>query len=244
MAQGVAVAADAQRFASQPHAAAPRAPQAAQGLGQFAAPGAHQARDAQDLAAIERERDAVHADVVGDAVDFKQGGGVTACRQFGRVVAAQFPPDHAAHQRIRRQARQRGAEYVAAVAQDGAAVAVLEDLGHAVADIDDADALRFQIVQHAEEGGGFHFGQRRRGFIQDQDFAVQGQRFGDFDQLLAGYAQVVHAQARVDLLPQPCQHLGGARIQAGEVHPGARPGGDLGHEDVLGYPAWRGPARR
>ncbi|KAG1444314.1 hypothetical protein G6F57_017851 [Rhizopus arrhizus] len=110
MAQGVAVAADAQRFASQPHAAAPRAPQAAQGLGQFAAPGAHQARDAQDLAAIERERDAVHADVVGDAVDFKQGGGVTACRQFGRVVAAQFPPDHAAHQRIRRQARQRGAD--------------------------------------------------------------------------------------------------------------------------------------
>jgi hypothetical protein len=236
MAQGVGIAAQPQGLAAQSHGASPRAPQAAHGFGQFAAARAHQAGDSQDLAPAQRERNAVDCGAVGKVLDFQQGlGRRIASRLPGRVVIAQVAPHHAAYQRIRRKRRNLGAVHVAAVTQHGDAVAVLEDLCHAVADVDDADALGLEVMQDAEQRHGLHFRQRGGGFVQDQHLAVQRQGAGNLDQLLARYAQRIHPQARVDVLAQPPQHGRSALLQAGIVHPGLRAGADHGHENVLGH---------
>jgi hypothetical protein len=47
--------------------------------------------------------------------------------------------------------------------------------------------------------------------------------------------EVAHRHAGVDVLPQPPQHLGGALVEAGVVHPRLLAGVDLRHEDVLGH---------
>jgi len=223
------------RIASaQAHAAAPRGPQPAHRFGQLAAPGAHEARDAEDLAAPEREGDALHALAVGDVVDLQQRLGRLGQRGARRVVVAEVAAHHAAHQLVGRGARERAAVHVAPVAQHGGAVAVGEDLGHAVADVDDADALRLEVVQHAEQRGRLELGERGRGLVEDQHLAVERERLGDLHQLLARDAEFVDARGRVDVLAEPAQHLGGARVEAAVVHEGAAARVDLGHEDVLG----------
>jgi hypothetical protein len=154
---------------------------------------------------------------------------------LGRVVVAQVAPHHAAHEAVCVQLGQRPAVHVAPVAQHRHARAVREDLGHAVADVDDADALGLQVVQHLEERGRFVVGERGRGLVEDEHLAVERERLGDLDELLRGDAQVLHQAGRVHVLPQALQHLRRAPVEAREVHPRVPAGVDLRHEDVLGH---------
>ena len=100
-------------------------------------------------------------------------------------------------------------------------------------DIDDADALGFQIGDEAEQ----HFDLvRRQGggrFIQDQDTGVVRQRLGDFDDLLLADAQLVQHGIRVDRLFQPLhQRAGGSRLLAG-VDVDAKAGGGAAKKDIF-----------
>ena len=73
---------------------------------------------------------------------------------------------------------------VLAVAKHGDAVAIVEDLRHAVGDVDDRDAARGEVAHDPEQDLRLALGQRRGRLVEDQHAAVQRQRLGDLDQLL------------------------------------------------------------
>ena len=137
----------------------------------------------------------------------RQHGRQPACRcAAGRGRASRGRPSRRPR---RASSRQRSRRDVAPVAQHGDAVAEREDLGHAVADVDDADAPRLQVAHDAEQRLRLGLGQRGGRLVEDQHPAVERQRLGDLDQLLAGDRQFADARG--------CRH----RVQPGQ-HRSAR----------------------
>ena len=88
---------------------------------------------------------------------------------------------------------------IAAVAQDGDAVADLKELRHTMGDIDDAHAIGPQLLDGFEEDLDLLIGDRGRRLIQDQDLGIVGDRLGDLDHLLLGDAQGADQGPGIDL---------------------------------------------
>lgn len=86
-----------------------------------------------------------------------------------------------------------------AVAEHRYPVAVLEDLDHAVGNVDDGDALGRQLPHDREQQLRLALRQRGGGLVKDQDAAVEGERLGDLDQLLVGDREIAHQDAGVDI---------------------------------------------
>ena len=78
------------------------------------------------------------------------------------------------------------------VTKNGNVIANLEDFFHAVGDIDNTAALRFQLAYDAEQGFGFGIGQRIGRFIHNDDFRLKAQHFGDFNHLLVTDGKIAH----------------------------------------------------
>ena len=79
------------------------------------------------------------------------------------------------------------------------AVGDLEDLGHAVRDIDDRDALGGQAPDDAEEVAALVDGQRRGGLVEDEQLELVREALGDLDHLLLARRQQCDRRARVDV---------------------------------------------
>ena len=67
------------------------------------------------------------------------------------LLARMGAADHFGHDLLLRGFADRQGADATAIAQDGDAVGNLEDLGHMVADIDDADALVRQVPEHRKK---------------------------------------------------------------------------------------------
>ena len=76
-----------------------------------------------------------------------------------------------------------------AVAQHGDAIGDGKDLLEAVRDVDDADAVRLEQRDDAEQALDLALGQRRRRLVHDDDLRVGADRLGDLDDLLLGHAE-------------------------------------------------------
>ena len=61
-----------------------------------------------------------------------------------------------------------------------------------VGDVDDADALRFDVADGLEERFGLLAAEGGRWFIHDEDFGVLRQCHGDLEHLLLGNGQIAH----------------------------------------------------
>ena len=122
---------------------------------------------------------------------------------------------------------------VLAVAQHGDAVAIVEDLRHAVGDVDDRDALRRQLAHDLEQDLRLALGQRGGRLVEDQHAAVQRQRLGDLDQLLLRDGERAHQRGGIDVA-EAAQDLAGAALEPAIVHQQRAAGVGRGHEDVLG----------
>ena len=120
--------------------------------------------------------------------------------------------------------------------------AMREDLGHAVADVDDADAPRLAVRAGCANSRRLDLGQRRRRLVEDQHLAVERQRLGDLDQLLAGDAAALHASAAIDDRAQVAPAPSRRALAQARRSPSRRRAAGVGlrHEDVLGH---RGVAR-
>ena len=147
-------------------------------LGELAAAGADQTVEAHDLARADFKRHIGEAGA-GQVSDGEQRGADRD--RFLVVGVGQRTGDHVADQR-----RLVGIGDVAggdqgAVAQNRDAVGELEDLLHAVADIDDRDALAVEAADEGEEGVGFLAGQVAGGLVEDEKAGAAhgGARGGD-----------------------------------------------------------------
>ena len=85
-----------------------------------------------------------------------------------------------------------------AVAEDRDPVAIVEDLDHAVRDVDDRDAARGELAHDAEQHLRLALGERGGRLVEDQHAAVERQRLGDLDQLLLGDRKRADEDGRVD----------------------------------------------
>ena len=165
---------------------------------QLGAPGAHEAGEADDLAAADEEaRCAWHTSRSGDArvadgpvrdleEDLADLGGVVG--EAGLEVAA----DHAADDAVLVDAVLLDAERLdrLAVADDGDGVGDLLDLVELVADHDAGHALGAQPGDEVEQVLGVALVERRGRLVEDEQLDVLGQRLGDLDELLLADADV------------------------------------------------------
>ena len=105
---------------------------------------------------------------------------------------------------------------VAAVAEHRALVGELGDLLHAVRDVEDAEPLVPQPLQHREHLGDVGGGQRRGRLVEDEDGRIARQRLGDLHHLLARERQLLHRRERMDVLRAGARQrrLGEASLRA------------------------------
>ena len=156
---------------------------------------ADEAGKPDDLAGAELERDLGHRAVGGgEALDLEQG----PPRREGDL-REDLGDDAAGHEL--QQALVIGLVHgergdALAVAQHGDAVADAPVLVHAVADIDDADAVALLLLDEREEPLRLAFGERRGRLVQDQHRGLGAERLGDLHHLLLGAGEILHALAR------------------------------------------------
>ena len=91
----------------------------------------------------------------------------------------------------------------AAVAQHGDAVGQSEYLGHAMANIDDADAAPAQLAHHRHEALHIRIHQRSGRLVHDQHVGFVGNRLGDLDHLPVGDAERADPDVRADVDVEP-----------------------------------------
>ena len=144
-----------------------------------------------------------------------------------------MPADHAPDDLLLRRRRDLFRADIAPVAQHADPIAMREDLGHAVADIDDADAARLELRDDPEQLAGLALGQRSGRLVEDQDRAVERQRLGDLDDLLLGDRQFPDQRLRIDL-GERGKYAASAVAQRAIIHQPGAPAIGRRHRDVLG----------
>lgn len=106
---------------------------------------------------------------------------------------------------------------MATVAHDGDAVAMFENLCHAMRNIDDGNAALGQPVHDPEKCLGFGLCQRCRWLIEDQDAAIQRQRLGNLNDLLLRNRKAARAAGGIDVADLP-QHRCRPLFQVAVIH--------------------------
>ena len=86
---------------------------------------------------------------------------------------------------------------MAAIAEHRDPIRQLKNLRQAVGNIDDADTARPQLGNRAEQARCFGPGERRRGFIHDDQPGVDGERPGNLHQLLLRNSEFSDRAGRV-----------------------------------------------
>ncbi len=114
-------------------------------------------------------------------------------------------------------------------------VAHPDQLVQAVRNVDDADALRFQLGDDAEQHLDLGSRQGAGRFVQDQDAGVLRQGLGDFDDLLLADPEVIKRRVGVDVLFQPLHQRPRGPALSARVDVDARPDGFMTDEDILGH---------
>lgn len=88
--------------------------------------------------------------------------------------------------------------HIAAVPHDGHAVRHLVQLIQTVRDINDGNALCFQILDNPEQDLDLMFGQRGGGFVHDDQAGAFGNGLGDFHHLLVCRGEIAHQHIRLE----------------------------------------------
>ena len=113
---------------------------------------------------------------------------------------AVLPPDHHLdHLVVGLGAGEVGRD-VAPVAEDRALVGKLGDLVHAMRNVEQGQPLGPEPLQHREDPGHIGGGERRGGFVEDEDAGLARQCLGDLDDLAARQGQVLDRRHGMDVL--------------------------------------------
>jgi len=148
-----------------------------------------------------------------------------------RQLAAHHHPDHVRRGGLGGDPRAD----VAAVAQNRDPVGEGEDLAQLVADVQDAHPFSRQAAQQVKERGRFVLGQGGGRLVQDEDFALHGERLGDLDELLVGHGERADLGAGIDGHVEPGQVAAGVLEQFAILDHAQPVGGQAAGVDVLGH---------
>ena len=207
---------------------------AEQDVRQLGAARPDQPGNTQNLAGMQRERGVLHPCSVRQALDLQQR---LAQRGMAlRVHLLDRAADHQRHQALVVDLADRAGGHQAAVAQHRHAVGQREDLGHAVADVDDADAARAQAAHHVEQALHVGLGQCRGGLVHHQHARRLRQRACDLDALPVRHRQRADLGIDVEFEAlQRVEQLARAEPQRGPVD-GAQPTPRrVAEENILGH---------
>ncbi len=200
----------------------------------FRAPRAHQAREANDFAALDLEVDVDQRPAPVEVAHLKYHVFAGVFRNLRRGLVNRAP-DHHANDLVDGHLVDAHRVDVATVAHDRHTIRDARQLFEAVADVDDAHAVRAQLPDDAEQLVDLRFRQCRRRLVHDQHVGIERQRLGDFDHLLRGDSQVRHLGARVELEVQATQQLARLLVNLLFVkHKGQAQTRLAANEDVLG----------
>ena len=194
---------------------------AIEGLEQLGTACAKQARDADDLALVDFERDILEPSPPDDrrfeaeTVDLDHD--IAELDDRLGVQVGQGAPDHAVDQRVLVPLGRGPTVDVLAVAQDRDLVGDLEDLTQLVGDVDDRVVLGLEPRDDLEEVGDLGLVERGRRFVEDQQLRVQGEGLGDLDQLLLADAQVLDGALGRDVEVEPVEIGARSRLHRGLI---------------------------
>ena len=134
----------------------------------FRAAGPHQACETEDFALPQLEADVLNGVASTEVADLKHH---IMARQVGniRLRLGQAAADHHRDDRVDARGGGRDRADIFAVAHDSDAVRDFLQLVHLVGDIDDADALGFELADDGEQLCDLRIVQGGRGLIHDQD---------------------------------------------------------------------------
>jgi len=162
---------------------------AEEGFEEFGSAGSHEACDADDFSGGEGEIDVLESPALrvprsceGEIADFQQDFADIANMGVGAFF--DFATDH----QVGDFSGSGGGLVEGAdertIAEDGDAVGELEDFVKLVGDVEDRDPLLFETQNDTEEAGDFGLGQGAGRLVHDEDVGLEGEGFGDFDELL------------------------------------------------------------
>jgi len=169
------------------------------GARNLGAPGAGQAADGEDLAAVQREIHMVEeapAGVILHAENFFPGHRILSFRikVLDRLAA------HLLHQHGGIRLRNRKSVHQLAVPHNGDHVRDFEDLRQVVRNIDDGKSLFLECAEDREQPLHFLRGQRGGRFVHNQDGGRRAQHLGNFDQLRVTLADLGHVERRIEMI--------------------------------------------
>src|SRR5579875_811832 len=203
-ADGVARAADAPRLAMHADLPARSALGAEEGEEELAMAVPGEPADAENLAALKRERDAVDA----PAREIAQLEHRTTAAPEGRqrrVERVDAAPGHQGH-RLALVDGGEGAD-LAPVAEDGDAVGDAGDLVPAMGGEDDAGVARAQAADQLEEPGHVALAEGGGRLVEIEDLGLLDDHAHDLDDLPLREREVLDEGARIDVLDaERCQH--------------------------------------
>ena len=229
--QGVARRGDPHRPAVQADLARVGGTQPEEGFGDFRATCAHQASEAEHLAATQRKGDGPVRRFAGESRDLQDD--VARLADDGRENLGELATDHVGDEGVRREFRRGGRAHQAAVPQHRHAVGEPEHLVHLVRRVDDGDAAATQHVDRLEQGGYLVVGERGRGLVQQEHVRLAGQGLGDLDDLTLGDGEPAHGLAGIKTTIELAEPLGGLAVQFGAVDPAERVDGLQTEQQVL-----------
>ncbi len=181
---------------------------------ELGAAGTDEARDPEHLALMKLEAARLHASAaVRDPLDFEDDRAAARMRIVlllveGRKVA----PDHHLDDRVRADLALAERADIRAVAENRDAVGELVDLRHAMADVDNCDAVSPKFADEPEQALGFPRRQRRRRLVEHEDFGFRMQRASDFNELLLGDRKHSDGCFRRERRAEPFEHRPALRI--------------------------------
>ena len=178
---------------------------AEQAFQQFGAAGAHQAGDAEDFAASQREAEMSFSRQPRACPGQGSDRFSTSSTHFaGLALAAESRSASISRPTIRCVTSAASVSLRSsvfdqpAVAQHGDAVGQAKHLVHLVRDVEDRHAALAQPLDHAKQPGDLGFGERAGRLVHDQDVGFERQGLGDLDQLLIADAQRADRLPRID----------------------------------------------
>ena len=131
---------------------------------------------------------------------------------FDSRDVAKLSPDHQRDDLRHRCVGSRKRVDGLAVAHNGDTVGDGLHLIHLMGDVNDADVMRLQVSDDVEHVLNLGFVERRSGLVHHEHLRVEGQGFGDLNQLLPGDREVAHFHGRANRDIHSLKQCGGGGV--------------------------------
>lgn len=198
----------------------------------FGAACADESGEADDFAGAYREGNFVKKGLAGEAIDTEQF--FAGWERVALVQSSEFAADHVLDDAFIGDFVEAAGMDGFSIAEDGDAITDGAQFFEAVSDIDDSHLAVAEGSDDAEDFVGLAFGERTGGFVEDEEGGAVGNGAADFDQLLAGGAELFHAPIGVEGETVFLNELARLIEHAGAIDPAEGAALLAAEEDVLG----------